>query len=99
MLEILQAAAKGGFRTSEFWLALVAVALPYAQNAAEKAPGTTGIVATSAVAAAYAVSRALVKRQAIAAVSTDAGSESAVQVVGSPAAAAVRERTIVGAGS
>jgi hypothetical protein len=81
MLELLRAAMKGGFRTSEFWLSALAVVLPLADTAASNAHGTVGIIASAGVAAAYAVSRGYVKGKAASAVSTAAASEVADSIV------------------
>lgn len=72
LVKVLGSAAKGGWKTSEFWLTALAVVLPYAAPAAAQVPGTAGIVAQVAVAAAgaaaagvYANSRAKVKAATI----------------------------------
>lgn len=80
MLELLKSAMRGGFKTSEFWLSLAAVALPVASDQADKLHGTAGIVAGAVVAAAYAVSRGMVKSKGIEAAAQSAASESALNI-------------------
>lgn len=81
MWEILSKAAKGGVRSSEFWLSLLAIVLPVADNAASNAHGTSGIVAGAVVAAAYSVSRAIVKAKTVDAAAPQASSEAAARYV------------------
>jgi hypothetical protein len=80
MLELLRTAMKGGFRSSEFWLAAAAVVLPIASDQAAKLHGTAATIATAAVAAAYAVSRGYVKGKGIEAAAQAAASESALNI-------------------
>lgn len=80
ILKLLVSALKGGFRTSEFWLSLIALLVPLADmavqhlttalNDAQNQPHSalvTIILAGAAafVSAAYAVARALVKREQV----------------------------------
>jgi hypothetical protein len=71
ILGLVASAAKGGYKTSEFWLSLVAVVLPMVAHAQPdgSTAGMIANVATAAVgagaAAAYSFSRGKVKAAAI----------------------------------
>lgn len=92
MWEILSRAAKGGVRTSEFWLSVLALVLPAADSMASQQHGTAGIVAGAVVAAAYSASRAFVKGRTVDAAAPQAGSEAALRVVEDSARAAAVSR-------
>jgi hypothetical protein len=80
MLDLLKAALKGGFRTSEFWLAVLALFVPLADGAVSRiveyinnSAATThnpiylAILTGAAafVSGAYSIGRALVKREQV----------------------------------
>lgn len=83
--DVVQVAAKPGWKTSEFWLAIVAIAavtaLPHADQAVGAAGdrlaqhGVAGAIAAGAIAGAYAVGRSLVKALAAKAALTPDRSE------------------------
>jgi hypothetical protein len=77
MLDVLKAAMRGGWKTTEFWVAVLALVLPYMQSYAGHLPGTAGLIAGALISVGYAISRGLVKAQTIATAGPAAASESA----------------------
>jgi hypothetical protein len=80
MFDLLKAALKGGFRTSEFWLAVLALFVPLADGAVNRIieyinntaamthnPIYLAILtgAAAAVSAAYSIGRAMVKKEQV----------------------------------
>lgn len=80
MLELLKAAVKGGFRTSEFWLAALALLVPVIDSlvtrvidyltAAQTSTHSPFLIvvlaaASAAISAAYSIARALVKKEQV----------------------------------
>lgn len=89
MLDILRAALKGGFKTSEFWLAVLALVVPMLAPLVDKltgaaqAPGAPVWLALlgAVVASAYAWARAHVKGKTVAA-AADAQAGAQLQELG-----------------
>jgi hypothetical protein len=81
MLELFGKAMKGGVRTSEFWLSVAALLLPFADNAAAQMHGTAGVVVGGVVAGAYAISRGMVKAKAVETTAAAAASEAAATFI------------------
>lgn len=82
MIDLIKAALKGGFKTSEFWLAVLAVITPmldgwfnhlYAAITNAEAHATNPLImvalagAAAFVSAAYSIGRSLIKKQSVAA--------------------------------
>lgn len=81
MFDTMKKAAATGWRSSELWLSVLAIVLPIADRAADRAPGVAGVIGSALVAAAYAASRAWVKGKAIDGTAVPAASEAAAEHV------------------